>query len=167
MRPTSRSTTSPSSRRVAARPKGRSSSGTGACSDVTRLRGVGDDDEVPRGGGRDLLSQVCAPAALDEPPVGRDLVGAVDRQVQFVEGVERSTMQSQASAPTPRCAATSPRSALARCDARSPLGGRRPSCRCRDRPGCRVRCARRPSRRRGASPPRRSWRQRRLVGHHQ
>ena len=49
------------------------------------LRRVGDDDEALGGGGDDLLARVGAAAALDQPAVGRDLVGAVDREVEAVE----------------------------------------------------------------------------------
>ena len=48
-----------------------------------RLAGVGDDDEAVGRRGDDLLPGVGAAAALDQPPVGSDLVRAVDRDVQF------------------------------------------------------------------------------------
>jgi hypothetical protein len=52
---------------------------------IDGLRAVGDDDE-PRGcRGDELLPGVRTAAALDQPPVRRDLVGAVDRQVEAVE----------------------------------------------------------------------------------
>ena len=47
------------------------------------LRFIGDDDHARRCRGHDLLPQQCAAAALDEAEVGRDLVGAVDRQVKL------------------------------------------------------------------------------------
>ncbi len=56
---------------------------------VDGLRRVSDDDEALRRGGDDLLARVRAAAALDEPSVGVDLVGAVDRDVEPVELVER------------------------------------------------------------------------------
>ena len=64
-------------------PKAKSSSGTGAVSDVDRLARVGDDDEALGRRGDDLLAQVGAAAALDQPAVGRHLVGAVDRDVEL------------------------------------------------------------------------------------
>ena len=55
---------------------------------VHRLVRGGDDDEAVGRGGDDLLPRVRGAAALDEPAVGGDLVGAVDREVEPVEGVE-------------------------------------------------------------------------------
>jgi len=49
----------------------------------------GDHDEARSRRRDDLLARVCAPAALDEPAVGIDLVGAVDRDVERVELLER------------------------------------------------------------------------------
>ena len=78
-----RSSTSPPRRaRVERRPKAKSSSGTGALSALDRLARVGDHDEALGGRGDDLLAQVGAAAALDQPAVGRHLVGAVDRDVE-------------------------------------------------------------------------------------
>ena len=55
---------------------------------VHRLRGVRDHDEALRRGGDDLLAGVGAAASLDQPMIGRDLVGAVDRDVEPIELVE-------------------------------------------------------------------------------
>src|ERR1700761_3268427 len=55
---------------------------------LDRLRGVGDDDEALGRRGDDLLPQVGAAAALDQPAVRGDLVGAVDREVEPAEAVE-------------------------------------------------------------------------------
>jgi len=55
----------------------------------------GDDDEPLGGDGDDLLARVRAPAALDQPGPGGDLVGAVDRDVQRRELVERLDGQTQ------------------------------------------------------------------------
>ena len=76
-------------RSVAPSPNVSSSSGTGARDRVDGLGRVGDDDEALGGRGDDLLARVRAAAALDEPAVGRDLVGAVDRDVEPVEALER------------------------------------------------------------------------------
>ena len=70
------------------RPKAKSSSGTGAGERVDRLAGVGDDDEAAGRCGDDLLAQVGAAAALDQPPLRGDLVGAVDRDVERLERAE-------------------------------------------------------------------------------
>ena len=61
------------------------------------LRAVGDDDETIGGGCDDLLARVCRAASLDEPAVGRDLVGAVDRQVEPVDGPEVLDVQPELS----------------------------------------------------------------------
>src|SRR5205823_14806500 len=55
----------------------------------------GDDDEAVGRGGDDLLARVRRAAALDEPAVRRDLVGAVDRDVETVERVERLDRQTE------------------------------------------------------------------------
>jgi hypothetical protein len=47
-----------------------------------RLLGRGDHDEAPGGRGDDLLARVGGPAALDQPSVRVDLVGAVDGYVE-------------------------------------------------------------------------------------
>ena len=49
----------------------------------------GDDDEPLGRGGDDLLAQLRAVAALHRPTIVRDLVGAVDRDVQSLEPIER------------------------------------------------------------------------------
>jgi hypothetical protein len=55
----------------------------------------GDHDEPRRRHGHDLLARVRAAAALDRPAVGRHLVGAVDRDVERVERLERLDDQPQ------------------------------------------------------------------------
>src|SRR5690349_11538863 len=55
---------------------------------LDRLARVADDDEALDRRGDDLLAQVGAAAALDQPAVGRHLVGAVDRDVEMGEAVE-------------------------------------------------------------------------------
>ena len=88
-RGTSRSSTaSPSRARVERSPKADSSSGTGAVNSLDRLARVGDHDEALGRRGDDLLAQVGAAAALDQPAVRRHLVGAVDRDVEPLERVE-------------------------------------------------------------------------------
>ena len=56
---------------------------------VDDLVASGDHDEAVGRRGDDLLARVRAAAALDEPAVGLDLVGAVDRDVEPVELLER------------------------------------------------------------------------------
>jgi len=60
------------------------------------LGAVGDDNHA--GGGRcnDLLAQQSPPAALDQDEVGADLVGAVDRQIEFRRVIERRQRNAQA-----------------------------------------------------------------------
>ena len=53
-----------------------------------------------RGGRDDLLARVRAPAALDQPRPGGDLVGAVDRDVELVERLERLHREPGARAAT-------------------------------------------------------------------
>jgi hypothetical protein len=52
---------------------------------IDRLRRVRDHHEPNRSGGDDLLAGVGAAAAFDQPAVGRDLVSAVDRDVQGLD----------------------------------------------------------------------------------
>ena len=55
---------------------------------LDRLARVGDDDEALGRRGDDLLAQVGAAAALDQPAVGGHLVGAVDRDVESLKLAE-------------------------------------------------------------------------------
>ncbi len=55
---------------------------------LDRLARVGDDDEALGRGRDDLLAQVGATAALDQPALGRHLVGAVDRDVEPLQLAE-------------------------------------------------------------------------------
>ena len=57
---------------------------------------VGDDDHAGGGRRHDLLAQERAAAALDEAEVGRDLVGAVDREVELGRLVERRQRHARA-----------------------------------------------------------------------
>ena len=84
----SRSDTSPSRRSVALSPNAEQLERDRCGDRVDRLRRVGDDDEALSRRGDDLLARVGAAPALDEPAVGRDLVGAVDRDVEPVEVLE-------------------------------------------------------------------------------
>ena len=54
--------------------------------DLGRIR---DDDHPLRGGGDDLLAQQRAAAALDQPELGIDLVGTVDRQIELWDLVQK------------------------------------------------------------------------------
>ena len=63
--------------------------GPAARSASTTLSRRGDHDEAVGRRRDDLLARVRAAAALDEPAVGVDLVGAVDRDVEPVELLER------------------------------------------------------------------------------
>ena len=99
----SRSSASPSSRRVAREPEARAArAGPAAPISLDRLRRVGDHDEALGRRGDDLLARVGAAAALDQPAVRGDLVGAVDRDVEPVEPVERLDRDARARAPAPR-----------------------------------------------------------------
>ena len=120
-----------------------SSSGIGGADPVHGLGRVDDDDEPVGGRGDDLLAGVRSAAALDQPAVRRDLVGAVDREIEAVEAVERLDLEAERTrrgfglgggrdAADPKLA----------CGERREADGRR-SCRCR---------APRPSRRRPARP---------------
>src|SRR5689334_21948118 len=60
-----------------------------------RLGGVGDNDEPVRGPGHDLLPGVRAAAALDQPAVRGDLVGAVDGDVEPVDARDVFDPQAQ------------------------------------------------------------------------
>ena len=80
---------------VFAAPKRRISSGTGWRSSRTRLVRRDDDDEAARRRRDDLLAGVRGSAALDEPAVRGHLVGAVDRDVQLAELVERFHAQPE------------------------------------------------------------------------
>ena len=53
------------------------------------LLGRHDDDEAPGGRGHHLLARVGGAATLDQPAVGRHLIGAVDRDVQPFAALER------------------------------------------------------------------------------
>ena len=55
---------------------------------VDQLVGGSDDDEATGGGSDDLFAGVGSAAALDQPAVGVDLVGAVDRQVETGDRIE-------------------------------------------------------------------------------
>ena len=59
------------------------------------LVGRDDDHETPRRHGDDLLAQLGPMTALDRPVVGRDLVGAVDRDIELVDGIERLHRQPE------------------------------------------------------------------------
>src|SRR6185312_5229366 len=59
------------------------------------LGGVGDNDELVRGPGHDLLPGVCAAAALDQPAVRGDLVSAVDGDVEPVDARDVFDPQAQ------------------------------------------------------------------------
>ena len=77
----------------AASPRGRTGStsiGSGKRpSTSTHLDVVGDHDHAIGRRGDDLFTQQCAAAALDEIERGIDLVGAIDRQIEPVDVVER------------------------------------------------------------------------------
>ncbi len=60
-----------------------------------RLRRVGDDDEAIGRCGDELLAGVRGAASLHEPAVGSDLIGAVDRDVEAVDLVERLDPQPE------------------------------------------------------------------------
>ncbi len=82
---------------------------------VDRLVGGADDDEAVRGRRDHLLAHVRPAAALDDPAVGSDLVGAVDHDVEPLERLERLDRQRRAPARPSRWRSTSPRSAAAGC----------------------------------------------------
>ena len=65
------------------------SSGTGGREALDGLVGRDDDDKALGCGGHDLLPGQRSSAALHEPAVSRHLVGAVDREVEPIERVER------------------------------------------------------------------------------
>ena len=116
-----------------------------------RLARVGDDDEAPRRRGDDLLALVGGPAALDQPAVGGDLVGAVDRDVEARAASRTPRPGSPASARSrsrPRSRRSGSRSARGR---RSRAAGGRRSSRCRGRSSSRPRPAPPRPRRRSAS----------------
>ena len=107
-----------------------------------------DHDEA-RGRGRDqLLARVRPPAALDQPRAGRDLVGAVDRDVELAQRLERLDDQAQRERGRLASPARSPRSGCRAGGRRAPPRTARPSSRCRARRACRPR----PARRRSARP---------------
>src|SRR5205823_707283 len=66
---------------------------------LDELVGRGDDDEALRGGGDDLLARVRGAAALDQPAVGRDLVGAVDGDVEPGQALEGDDVQAELARP--------------------------------------------------------------------
>ncbi len=120
---------------------------------VDRLARVGDDDEALGRRGDDLLAQVGAAAALDQPAVGGHLVGAVDRDVEAGRGCRSPRPEFPARAPVPRSRPRWRRSGCRRArDGRSPAAGGRPSNRCPDRPSSRSRPAPRRPLPRAASP---------------
>ncbi len=121
-----------------------------------RLRGVGDDDEALGRRGDDLLAGVGAAASLDQPAVRRDLVGAVDREVEAVEAVEVLDRDPELAAPARWSRSRWRRSGSRARARRSRAAGGRPSSRSRDRRPCRPRPARPRPRRRAASRRRRS-----------
>jgi hypothetical protein len=59
------------------------------------LGGVGDHHEALGGGGDDLLAAVRRATSLDQPPVGRNLVGAVNGEIEAVDLVERLDVETQ------------------------------------------------------------------------
>ena len=95
---------SPAARTPAAR------AGSAARSASTTLSDERDHHEAVGRRRDDLLARVRAAAALDEPAVGVDLVGAVDRDVEPVELLERLDRRARARARRPRWRPTSPRS---------------------------------------------------------
>ena len=120
---------------------------------VDRLAGVGDDDEALGRRGDDLLAQVGGPAALDQPAVGGDLVGAVDRDVEPLQAVELLDRDPQlARLFLGRDRGGDAADAARRRGGRSPAAGGRPSSRSRARPSSRPRPAPRPPRPPAASP---------------
>src|SRR6266542_5337807 len=62
---------------------------------VYQLVRGGDDDEPIRRRCRDLLARVCAAAALDEPALWRDLICAVDGDVEARSEEHTSELQSR------------------------------------------------------------------------
>ena len=60
-----------------------------------RLSGVGDHDEALGRGGDDLLAQLGAAAALDQPAVGGDLVCSIDRDVKSLQLAELLDPEAQ------------------------------------------------------------------------
>ena len=116
-----------------------------------RLGRVGDHDEPLGRRGDDLLARVGAAAALDQPAVGGDLVGAVDRDVEAVEAVELLDLDPELRAPARWSRPRSRRSGSRPRGRRAPAAGGRPSSRSRARRPFRRRPARRPPRRQGAS----------------
>ena len=106
----------------------------------TILVRVDDDDERDAPRRDDLLAGVRAARALDEPTVGRDLVGAVDGEVESIEGVERLDARSRAARAA--CAVrgeVATKTARRRRAGRGRSRGRRRSIRCRARRACRLR----------------------------
>jgi hypothetical protein len=63
---------------------------------MDELGGIGDDDHPFRGCGDDLLAQQRAPAALDQPKLGIDLVRPVDRQIELQKLVQRRYRNAEA-----------------------------------------------------------------------
>ena len=84
-----RTRASPSSAQRGRQPEAQQLERHGRPERVDDLVRRGDDDEARRRGRDDLLARVRAAAALDHPAVGRDLVGAVDGDVERVERLER------------------------------------------------------------------------------
>ena len=61
-----------------------------------QLGRVGDDDEAVRRRGHDLLARVGRAAALDQPPVGGDLVGAVITVPAYFDDAQRQATKDAA-----------------------------------------------------------------------
>ncbi len=84
-------------RRVDARPKGTTSTGSGkAPSSATSLVESAITDHPFRGGGDDLLAQQRAAAALDQSELGIDFVRPVDRQIELQKVVQRGDRNAEA-----------------------------------------------------------------------
>ncbi len=75
------------------------------------FRFIGDHNHPRRGRGDDLLAQQRAAAALDQRQVGRDLVCAVDGQIELGRLVERRQRNAE---PRPPARVSLPRSARRR-----------------------------------------------------
>ena len=65
---------------------------------------IGDHDHAIRGRGHDLFPQQRAAAALDEIERGIDLVGAIDRQIEPVDVVERGQAEYRTATASARVA---------------------------------------------------------------
>ncbi len=84
-------------RRLAASPNGTTSTGRGIAAEHRYpFQFIGDHDEARGCRGDDLFPQQRAATALDQVQIGRDLVGAIDREVELGRLLERGEGDAEA-----------------------------------------------------------------------